>query len=69
MKGTDLRNRLHPDFAGCADAHPLDTIGNQRLEVGVWVQVGGKLDDGFFEDRRLKALRITRIVGDDTDAF
>lgn len=40
---------------------PLDAIGNQRVRKGDWVQVGGKLDDGFFEERRLGAQRITSI--------
>jgi hypothetical protein len=47
---------------------PLDSIGSPAIEVGDWVQVGGMLGDAFFRDRRLEALRVTRIVGDETDA-
>ena len=47
---------------------PLDAIGGPAIEIGDWVQVGGTLEDAFFRDRRLEALRVTRIVGAETDA-
>lgn len=40
---------------------PLDDIGDQRVREGDWVQVSGTLDERFFEDRHLGALRITSI--------
>lgn len=49
--------------------NPLDEIGRQQIRSGDWVQVGGKLSNRLFEDRRLDAKRITSIYRMDVHAM
>lgn len=46
---------------GSMTYNPLDEIGAQQIQLGDWVQVGGKLENDFFEDHRLDANRVTSI--------
>lgn len=48
---------------------PLDDIGAQRVRKGDWVQVSGRLGNGFFQERRLGAKRITGIYRMQVDAL
>jgi hypothetical protein len=49
--------------------NPLDDVGRRRIQVGDWIQVGADLDESFFSERRLDAVRITRIVGGGADTL
>ncbi len=43
--------------------NPLDEKGYRRIEEGARVRVEGRLDERFFDEGQLKAIRITRLEG------
>ena len=49
--------------------NPLDDVGRRRIQVGDWIQVGADLDESFFRERRLDAVRINRIVAGGADTL